>query len=91
MGNRAFLGAVEAQLKSLFTGSGAEPPPREDSRAFGAMIEERLLHKWRNVCRATSAQYVDRHGRRTIYDFAAKHNGLLYGFDAKTKNLDPGR
>lgn len=63
-------------------------PTREDSRAFGAMLEQRLLDAWPTICRSLGATPLPRPGRRTIYDLAMQHDGALVGLDVKTKDLD---
>ena len=61
---------------------------REDSRAFGAMIEKRLKDNWAALCQTVGSVAERNPGRRTIYDFAAKVDGTFFGFDVKTKDLD---
>jgi hypothetical protein len=61
---------------------------REDSRAFGAMIERRITDNWDTICGTLSAKPVISPGRRTIYDFACIFEDRFFGFDVKTKDLD---
>jgi hypothetical protein len=61
---------------------------REDSRAFGAMIEKRITQNWTKICNELGYEPLDIPGRRTIFDFACKVDGRLFGFDVKTKDLD---
>ncbi len=69
-------------------GLGTTYPAREDSRAFGAMLEKRILDAWPSICVAMNATALARPGRRTIYDFAMRHGGVLVGLEVKTKALD---
>ncbi len=59
--------------------------------AFGGMIEKHITSRWAEICSAIGAIPLDRPGRRTIYDFACRHQGQLWGFDIKTKDLDSNR
>lgn len=63
-------------------------PNREDSRAFGAMLEKSLLDARPTICRSVGASPMPRPGRRTIYDMAMRHDGAVVGLDVKTKDLD---
>ena len=74
-------------FSSVDTGMSA----REDSRAFGAMVEKRITDNWQGICDNTNSKSVPHPGRRTIYDFASKYENLLFGFDVKTKDLDSNR
>lgn len=78
---------VEALFKDLRSGISA----REDSRAFGAMIERRITENWEGVCRKLNFSPEVLPGRRTIFDFACRVDGILWGFDVKTKDLDSTR
>lgn len=88
---RDFCAAVDAQLEELFADLSSGISAREDSRAFGAMIERRIADNWASVCGNLGADVVDSPGRRTIYDFACRFEGRFYGFDVKTKDLDSSR
>lgn len=63
-------------------------PQREDSRAFGGMIEKRIADNWDSICANIGCHALTRPGKRTIYDFALKIDGKLVGVDIKTKDLD---
>ncbi|HYV55280.1 MAG TPA: hypothetical protein VE933_11910 [Chitinophagaceae bacterium] len=78
----------EAEIIKLFPEIGSSIAAREDSRAFGAMIERRITENWGEVCRKLGFIPVDDPGRRTIFDFACTIDGQLFGFDVKTKDLD---
>jgi hypothetical protein len=81
---------VEDHLWNLFDDARSGIAAREDSRAFGAMIEKRITDVW-PICQAIGAEFLPEPGRRTIYDFACRLEGSIIGFDVKTKDLDPGR
>jgi len=80
--------SVEAQLSQLFDELRSSIAEREDSRAFGAMIEKRISDNWINVCSRLGYAPMERPGRRTIYDFAFKKDNRIVGIDVKTKDLD---
>lgn len=61
---------------------------REDSRAFGAMIEKRITETWTSICRDMKVSPLELPGRRSIFDCAFEHEGKIYGLDVKTKDLD---
>ena len=86
-----YIDAIDAQLNNLFSDLRSGITAREDSRAFGAMIEKQITDNWERICKSTSSEYVPNPGRRTIYDFASRHKGVFYGFDVKTKDLDSSR
>lgn len=88
---KQFCKTLETHLDRLFHELRAGAPVREDSRAFGAMIEKQITDNWEFLCKAIGSQPVPSPGRRTIYDFACKFEGQLYGFDVKTKDLDSAR
>jgi hypothetical protein len=52
------------------------------------MIERRITQNWPTICRELGYEPLDIPGRRTIFDFACKVEGKLFGFDVKTKDLD---
>jgi hypothetical protein len=87
----AFCEELEQKLDELFFDLRDGAPVREDSRAFGAMIEKRITDNWDDLCTSISAEPVPTPGRRTIYDFACTVDGQLLGFDVKTKDLDSTR
>lgn len=88
---RKYINALDVQLNELFADLRSGIVAREDSRAFGAMIEKRITDDWERICKNTLSEYVPNPGRRTIYDFASRHNGIFYGLDVKTKDLDSNR
>ena len=79
---------IQAQIEDLFSDLQSGISAREDSRAFGAMIEERITSHWEELCSRLALEFLPIPGRRTIFDFACKVDGTIYGFDVKTKNLD---
>jgi len=83
--------AFEEKIGDLFAELRSGIAEREDSRAFGAMIEKRITENWTSICTALGYEPVEIPGRRTIFDFACKVNGQLFGFDVKTKDLDSNR
>lgn len=85
---RQYIDALSEQLDNLFADLRSGISAREDSRAFGAMIEKRITDHWKDICGFVGAEFIANPGRRTIYDFAARHNGIFFGFDVKTKDLD---
>jgi hypothetical protein len=82
---------IELKLDDLFLELHSGISAREDSRAFGAMIEKKITKNWNAIC--SDLNYVPIHipGRRTIFDFACKVGDQLFGFDVKTKDLDKAR
>jgi len=88
---RAVSDQVEGKLSDLFEELRSGISEREDSRAFGAMIEKRITDNWERICTELDYTALDRPGRRTIFDFAFKHTGRLVGIDVKTKDLDSTR
>lgn len=85
---REFCEILDNELKMLFGDLRSGMAAREDSRAFGAMIEKRITDNWDAICANLDAEPVISPGRRTIYDFACKFEGKFFGFDVKTKDLD---
>lgn len=85
---KEFCIAMDEQLEALFTDLCSGMSAREDSRAFGAMVERRITDGWIELCAKIGAEPVVAPGRRTIYDFACRYDGSFYGFDVKTKDLD---
>jgi len=77
-----------SQFDKLFIDLRSGLSAREDSRAFGAMIEKRLIDNWESICETIGSIPEPNPGRRTIYDFASKVDGTFFGFDVKTKDLD---
>lgn len=66
----------------------SEISAREDSRAFGAMIEKKITENWTEICKSLKVSALEIPGRRSIYDCAFEMNGYTYGLDVKTKDLD---
>ena len=81
----------EEKLDDLLSDLRSGAPVREDSRAFGAMIEKRITDNWKEVCISIGMEPLPNPGKRTIYDFACRFEGRLLGFDVKTKDLDSSR
>ncbi|WP_027002881.1 hypothetical protein [Hugenholtzia roseola] len=79
---------IELEIETLFEEMRSGISAREDSRAFGAMIEKRITDSWDKICSNLGYQTVDIPGRRTIFDFACNIENKLFGFDVKTKDLD---
>lgn len=79
------------QFNKLFSDLRSGLSAREDARAFGAMIEKRLIDNWGAICKAAGSVPEVSPGRKSIYDFASKVDGTFFGFDVKTKDLDTGR
>lgn len=82
---------IEEKIGSLFEELRSGISAREDSRAFGAMVEKRITENWPRICAELGFEPVEIPGRRTIFDFACKVDGKLFGFDVKTKDLDTTR
>jgi hypothetical protein len=76
--------AIEEFFKDLLIGVTA----REDSRAFGAMVEKQITSNWVSICNELDVKPLDIPGRRTIFDCAFSDSGYIYGLDVKTKDLD---
>ncbi len=64
---------------------------REDSRAFGAMVEEKIADNWKQICADLGLSSLKRPGKRSIFDFALQSNDKITGLDVKTKDLDSAR
>lgn len=79
---------LEAELSKLFEELRSGIAAREDSRAFGAMIEHRIKQNWEGICSRCGWSPEDLPGRRTIFDFAFKIEDCVVGIDVKTKDLD---
>lgn len=80
--------SLELQIEGLFAELKSGISAREDSRAFGAMIERRIKDNWGAICSKVGYEPVDAPGRRTIFDFGLKADGRIVGIDVKTKDLD---
>jgi len=79
---------IESSLDNLFKETMSGIASREDSRAFGAMIEKKITENWEEICKGLNYTSFDIPGRRTIFDFACEIENTLFGFDVKTKDLD---
>lgn len=79
---------IEQEIEDLFEELKSGISAREDSRAFGAMIEKRVAENWSEICKKLNYEYIEIPGKRTIFDFACKIDGKIFGFDIKTKDLD---
>ncbi len=79
---------LEAELSALFVELRTGIAAREDSRAFGAMIEHRIKQNWGDICSRCGFVPVEWPGRRTIFDFGFKVEERIVGIDVKTKDLD---
>ncbi len=89
---RKISGQIEAKLSKIFSEeltSGLAA--REDSRAFGAMVEKKIADNWKQVCSDLGHVPLERPGRRSIFDFAFQSEGKIIGIDVKTKDLDSTR
>lgn len=79
---------IALEIEGLFEELRSGISAREDSRAFGAMIEKRITENWETVCSNLSYEAIELPGSRTIFDFACNIEKKLFGFDVKTKDLD---
>lgn len=79
---------MEAKISSLFEELGSGISAREDSCAFGAMVEKRITDNWESICADLGYPPLKRPGRRTIFDFAFQSDDQIVGIDVKTKDLD---
>ncbi|MBI4658537.1 MAG: hypothetical protein HY735_06760 [Verrucomicrobia bacterium] len=79
---------IESELTELFEELRSGISAREDSRAFGALIEHRIKQNWEAICSRCGFVPVDLPGRRTIFDFGFKIEERIVGIDVKTKDLD---
>jgi len=79
---------LETELSKLFEELWSGIAAREDSRAFGAMIEHRIKQNWEAICSRCGWSSVDLPGRRTIFDFGFTVEERIVGIDVKTKDLD---
>ena len=82
---------IEGKLSGLFEELRSGISEREDSRAFGAMVEKRIADHWERICCELGYGALDRPGRRTIFDFAFLKSRRIVGVDVKTKDLDSTR
>jgi len=82
---------LENELCALFEEVRSGLASREDSRAFGAMIEKKIAEGWIEICEKLGYSPLPRPGRRTIFDFAFNLENTTVGIDVKTKDLDSTR
>jgi len=85
---RELCQVLETELSKLVEELRSGIAAREDSRAFGAMIEHRITLNWDAICSRRGFVPVDLPGRRTIFDFGFKVDDRIVGIDVKTKDLD---
>jgi len=85
---RQLSAGVESELNQLFNDEMDGISSREDSRAFGAMIEKKITDNWKKICGILGYKELEMPGRRTIYDFGLLAEGQTIGIDVKTKDLD---
>jgi hypothetical protein len=79
---------IENELTKLFEELRSGISAREDSRAFGAMMEHRITQNWKAICSRCGFMPLDLPGRRTIFDFGFTIEERIIGIDVKTKDLD---
>ena len=80
---------IEEKLSEIFAeGRSSGLPAREDSRAFGAMVEKTIADEWDKICADLGYPPLERPGRKTLYDFAFRWEDATVGIDVKTKDLD---
>jgi len=79
---------VEEKISQLFEELRSGMAEREDSRAFGAMIEKKITDHWPQICAEMGYSPLDKPGRRTIFDFAFSKGKTTVGIDVKTKDLE---
>lgn len=87
---RALCEKIQAEARSVLV-EGAGLAAREDSRAFGASVERRILDAWPCLCAAQTWACEAQPGRRTLYDVSCRIGGVRYGVDVKTTDVDEGR
>ena len=81
--------AIENDLSGLFSELKSGISAREDSRAFGAMIQQRITNNWDKICKNLGYTPLTIPGRKSIWDSAFRgENGETVGIDVKTKDLD---
>jgi hypothetical protein len=85
---KAISQQLKSEIQSIFKSFESGISEREDSKAFGGMIESKIKADWKRIVKKLKWEFVEIPGRRTIFDFAAKKDGMLLGFDVKTKDLD---
>lgn len=88
MDYKKICSAIHKEIANLFLEMNSGIAEREDSRAFGAMVEKRITDNWKRICESLNYLAIPLPGRRTIFDFACNINDVTFGFDVKTKDLD---
>jgi len=77
---------VESQFDNIFEELRSGLSAREDSRAFGAMIEQQIADNWKSICENCGYKPLERPGRRTIFDFAFMIGETIVGIET-SKNF----
>lgn len=85
---RSFCEALAAAASDAFAGPLAT---REDSRAFGALVERRIVEAWPAICARVAAIADPIPGRRSVFDVSLRSGGNRFGVDVLTTDLDAGR
>ena len=83
--------AIRDRIQNLFSELESGLSEREDSRAFGGMIQKRITTSWAKICSGLGFTALPLPGAKTIFDFACEVEGVKYGIDLKTKDLDKNR
>ena len=91
MDYKSISSQLGAEIEKLFLEIRSGITAREDSRAFGAMIEKKITDNWKIICSNLGYKVMDIPGRRTIFDFACIIDDRVFGFDIKTKDLDSAK
>ena len=91
MDYQAIAFQITSEVEKLFFEIHSGISAREDSRAFGAMIEKKITDNWKIICNNLGYEAIDIPGRMTIFDFACRINDNIFGFDVKTKDLDSAK
>ncbi len=85
---------LECILTSHLNSIGRSVSAREDSRAFGGMIERSITDDWSAICAKVGVVDLADAGKKSIYDAAfqrkRRHNEIV-GVDVRTKDLDAKR
>lgn len=82
---RDYMEAVNAQLEAIFSNRVPVFEAREDSRAFGAMIQTIISDNWIEICRKINAEPASESGKRTIYDFANVYDSTYFRIRLENK------
>jgi hypothetical protein len=81
----------EALAQSVATVLQDEFERREDSRAFGAAIEQRVRDQWAAICAENAWEPLDAPGKRDIGDASCRCGSTMIRVDVKTHDLDANR